>query len=384
VGNDVERHPEFDQAPGLVYLNHAAVAPWPERTRVAVARFAAENQLHGARHYERWLTVEARLRGQLRRLIGAADDAEIALLKSTSEALSVVAHGLDWQPGESVVTAHEEFPSNRVVWQSLAPLGVTTRLVRLDGADDPEAVLFASVDDSTRLLSISAVQYASGLRMDLARIGAFCRERGILFCVDAIQQLGALPFDVEAIHADFVAADGHKWLLGPEGLALFYCRGEHLERLRLHQYGWHMLAERGDYTQQAWTPADDATRFECGSPNMLGIHGLSASLSLFEELGMATVAERIGHHAGRRADALAARDDCELLSPADPERRAGIVTFRPLVADHAVLHRTLQQAGLVCAKRAGGIRLSPHFWHGDADIDAALAQIDAALAGPER
>ena len=380
----MDRHPEFDQAPGLVYLNHAAVAPWPERTRAAVARFAAENRQRGAQHYGRWLETERRLRAQLCGLIGAADVGEIALLKSTSEGLSVVAHGLDWQIGDSIVTAREEFPSNRVVWQSLAPRGVTTRLVRLTGAADPEAALFASVDASTRLLAISAVQYASGLRLDLARIGTFCRERGILFCVDAIQQLGALPLDVAAIQADFVAADGHKWLLAPEGLALFYCRAEHLERLRLHQYGWHMLANAGDYEQTDWHPVADARRFECGSPNMLGIHALAASLSLFEELGMAAVAAGIERHAGRLTAALAARDDCQLLSPATPERRAGIVTFRPCNGRDEALHRALQAADVVCARRGGGIRLSPHFWHADADIDRALERIDAALVELDR
>ena len=175
----MSRHPEFDQAPGLVYLNHAAVAPWPERTRAAVSRFAAENQLRGAQHYRHWLEVEQRLRGQLQRLINADATAEIALLKSTSEGLSVIAHGLDWHPGDTIVTAREEFPSNRVTWQSLAPQGVTTRLVELAGRDDPEAALLDAVDDSTRLLSISAVQYADGLRMDLPRIGAFLEARGL-------------------------------------------------------------------------------------------------------------------------------------------------------------------------------------------------------------
>jgi len=375
----VQRHPEFVQAPGLVYLNHAAVAPWPERTRAAVARFAAENQLRGAQHYGRWLEVEAALRERLRWLIGAADTRGIALLKSTSEGLSLVAHGLEWRPGDTVVCPDEEFPSNRVVWQSLAPQGVTTRLVALAGAADPEAALMAAVDDSTRLLAVSAVQYARGLRLDLPRLGAFCRERGVLFCVDAIQQLGALPFDVEACGADFVAADGHKWLLAPEGLALFYCRPEHLERLRLHQYGWHMLAERGDYTRTAWRPADDATRFECGSPNMLGIHGLAASLSLLEEVGMETVAARIDRHVGRLLDWLQARADVELLSPVESERRAGIVTFRPRHGDDGALYRALMGADVVCARRGGGVRLSPHFWHGDDDLDLALARLEAAL-----
>ncbi|HEY5791169.1 MAG TPA: aminotransferase class V-fold PLP-dependent enzyme [Gammaproteobacteria bacterium] len=375
----MQRHPEFAQAAGLIYLNHAAVAPWPQRTRAAVERFAVENHLHGARHYRDWMEVEERLRERLRRLVNAADSGEIALLKNTSEGLSVVAHGLGWRPGESVVSAREEFPSNRVPWQSLQRLGVETRLATLDGAADPEQALFDLVDDSTRLLAVSAVQYGRGLRMDLARIGRFCRERGLLFCVDAIQQLGALPFDARAIGADFVVADGHKWLLAPEGLALFYCRGELLERLQLHQYGWNMLAARGDYERLDWQPAGDARRFECGSPNMLGIHALDASLSLLEEVGMTTVGERVSANADRLAGALRARDDCTLLSPQEPRRRAGIVCFRPRHAAPEPLHRRLQEAGVICALRGGGIRLSPHFYHGSDDIAAAIEVIGGVL-----
>lgn len=213
----VNYHPEFPQEPGLIYLNHAAVAPWPARTAEAVRRFAEENLRVGALHYPRWLETERSLRESLRALLNAASTDDIALLKNTSEALSVVAHGLDWRPGDVVITARQEFPSNRVVWESLREQGVEVRLADLAEADTPEEALIALADERTRLLSISSVQYGTGLRMNLARLGRFCREHGILFCVDAIQSLGGLRMDVQAIQADFVMADGHKWMLGPEG-----------------------------------------------------------------------------------------------------------------------------------------------------------------------
>src|SRR5690606_10525724 len=207
---------EFPQDKDLCYLNHAAVAPWPKRSHDAVVRFAAENVTHGARHYPRWLAIEVHLREQLQRLVNAPSSADISLLKNTSEGLSVIAAGLDWQPGDRVLISNQEFPSNRIPWQALARVGVTVDQADI-GGDDPEAALIAAMTPETRLLSISSVQYGTGLRMDLARLGEACRERGILFCVDAIQSLGVLPMDVQAINADFVVADGHKWMLGPEG-----------------------------------------------------------------------------------------------------------------------------------------------------------------------
>ncbi|TPW13737.1 MAG: hypothetical protein FD130_1522, partial [Halothiobacillaceae bacterium] len=238
---------EFPQEPGLCYLNHAAVAPWPKRTMQAVTQFAIENMTLGATHYPRWLTKEAQLREQLRELINAPTRDDIALLKNTSEALSVVAYGLPWQAGDNIVISDQEFPSNRIVWESLANRGVELRSVALESAATPEEALLQAIDSRTRLLSISSIQYATGVRLHLERLGDYCHTHQVLFCVDAIQSLGALPLDVQAIHADFVMADGHKWLLGPEGVALFYCSSRAREWLTLQQFGWHMVENLGDY-----------------------------------------------------------------------------------------------------------------------------------------
>ncbi|MDH5736440.1 MAG: aminotransferase class V-fold PLP-dependent enzyme, partial [Gammaproteobacteria bacterium] len=238
----------FDLEPGIIHLNHAAVAPWPRKTVQTVKSFADENGSRGSGRYLQWVALETELRQRLAQLINAPSYDEIALLKSTSEGLSVIAYGLDWNAGDNIVIAAEEFPSNRIVWQSLQSQGVEVRLVDVSSTDTPEQALIEQFDSRTRLLSISSVQYASGLRLQLDILGQACKAQGILYCVDAIQHIGALRFDVQAIDADFVVADGHKWMLGPEGLALFYCRRSLIPQLKLHQYGWHML-ENLDFDQ---------------------------------------------------------------------------------------------------------------------------------------
>lgn len=355
-------HPEFPLDEDLVYLNHAAVSPWPTRTAEAVQQFAQENMRCGSLYYGRWLEVEQGLRESLRVLLNAPSADDIALLKNTSEALSVVAYGLDWRAGDVVITTRQEFPSNRIVWESLRERGVEVRLADLEQAATPEEALMALADKRTRLLSVSSVQYATGLRMDLERLGRFCRDNGILFCVDAIQSIGALRMDVQAIGADFVMADGHKWMLGPEGLAVFYTTPESRERLRLNQYGWHMVEHAGDFDRVDWRIAPGARRFECGSSNMLGIHALHASLSLLHETGMAEVEQAVLARAERLFALIRERDELELVTSAADGRYAGIVTFRHCAADHAELYRYLTGHGVICALRGGGIRFSPHFY----------------------
>ncbi|MCQ4286261.1 aminotransferase class V-fold PLP-dependent enzyme [Pseudomonas stutzeri] len=370
---------EFPQIEGLRYLNHAAVAPWPRRAADAVTAFAQQNITLGARDYPQWLAVETSLRGRLARLLNAPSSADIALVKNTSEALSFVAFGLDWKAGDQIVISDEEFPSNRVVWEALKPQGVEVLQVNLKG-DDPEADLLAACGPKVRLMAISAVQYASGLRLDLPRLGEGCEQRGVLFCIDAIQQLGALPFDVQQYRCAFAMADGHKWLLGPEGLGVFYCRSDLRAKLKLHEYGWHMLEHAGDYERNDWQPARSARRFECGSPNLLGAMALDASLSLLEEVGMNEVglalAERIDH----LQHELSAMPGIELLSPADPARRAGIMTFRIDGWGNQALFERLKTEQIVCALRGGGIRLSPHFYTRPEVIEQSLAVIRGLLA----
>lgn len=368
---------EFGLQEGLVYLNHAAVAPWPRRTAEAVKQFAVENFTLGAKNYKNWLAVETQLRIQLQRLINAPSPADIALLKNTSEGLSFIAFGLPWRAGDNVVITDQEFPSNRIVWESLARLGVQVRRAPLS-ANDPEESIVAAMDKRTRLVAVSSVQYATGLRLDLALLGQACRERNVLFCVDAIQSLGALAFDVQQIQADFVVADAHKWMLGPEGIALFYCRAELRTELALHEFGWHMVEDNNNYDRQDWTVAASARRFECGSPNMLGIFALQASLNLLAEIDMSRVEQAVLSNARYLMQALNEHPLLTLVTSCDEGRFGGIVTFK--WRDNTrpdTLFDYLSHNGIVCAMRGGGIRFSPHFYTAQNKLDRALDVLSA-------
>jgi selenocysteine lyase/cysteine desulfurase len=374
----MDRHPEFPQQDDLVHFNHAGVGPWPLRTAEAVGVFARENMLMGSSRYPEWVNTENEVKEWLAQLVNASA-AEIALLKNTSEGLSVVAWGLDWKPGDNVVFPAEEFPSNRVVWESLAVQGVEIRKITVHGTDDPEASLLDAIDSNTRLLSCSAVQYASGIRMDLQRLGEYCHKKDVLFCVDAIQQIGALEFDVEAIQADFVVADAHKWLLSPEGIALFYCRDAVRDRLALKQYGWHMLKNNLDFDNPDWEVAEDARRFECGSPNMTGIHALHASLSLFRETGIETIERNIFNNISYLIDILNKYSEISINSDTRGDRRSGILVFTVDKADQQQIYQSLMNQGIMCALRAGNIRFSPHFYHTRDELDHAIDILAATL-----
>ena len=370
---------QFPVCSNLIHLNHAAVGPWPQATAEAVCAFARENVEFGSLHYLRWLELEKQLRQQLAELINAASVDEIALVKNTSEGLSFVAYGLPWQPGDNVVGIQQEFPSNRFVWDSLASKGVQFRQLDLDSSRDPEQALMALCDNNTRLISISAVQYHNGLRMDLPRIGRFCREQNILFCVDAIQQLGALQFDVQHIGADFVIADGHKWLLSGEGLGLFYVRNAVMDRLQILQYGWHMAKPLADYSAHSFELASSARRFECGSPNMLGIHAMQASLGVLLSTGLDLIERQVLENSRFLLQGLSAIAGVEVLTDSTAQRLSGIVTFNSEQLSADKLYQRLSVENILCAPRGGGVRLSPHFYTPRTQLEQALAVIERVL-----
>ncbi len=353
---------EFALDDDIIYLNHAAVAPWPKRTCDAVIKFAEQNLHVGSKHYLDWLKKEQELRHQFKTLLNAPSAEDIALVKNTSEALSFVAYGLDWNANDNIVTSNEEFPSNRIPWQSLSDQGVELRQADLTQDLSPEDALFSLVDRNTRLITISSIQFATGTRLDIEKIGRFCKQNNILFCIDAIQSLGAVQFDVQACHADFVMADGHKWLLGPEGLGVFYTTPEARNRLKLTQYGWHMMKDIHNYENKPWDIHPTSQRFECGSPNMLAIHALSSSLSLLLELGMDKVENKVLENAQILNDLIAQSKHLSLLSNNNKKFQSGIVIFKHNTIATIDLYRFLQKNGVICAQRGRGIRFSAHFY----------------------
>jgi selenocysteine lyase/cysteine desulfurase len=366
---------EFNLQQDLIYLNHAAVSPWPARTAKAVQTFAEANMIEGSLHYPEWLHKESELRRQAMCMLNAPSADDIALLKNTSESLSVVAYGLDWKKGDNIVSSNQEFPSNRIVWESLASKGVEFREADLGSSSSPEDALFSCVDEKTKLITISSVQYGTGLRIDLKQIGEFCGQRSILLCVDAIQSLGAIQFDVQDMNADFVMADGHKWMFGPEGLAIFYTKPEARDRLNLNQYGWHMVEALGDFDRREWQSARTARRFECGSPNMLGTHALNASLSLLMEIGMERVEKQVLRRSEYLIGKISAHDNLELITSGAKNRYAGIITVKKFNVANERLFQHLSDNNIFCALRGGGVRLSPHFYTPIEHLDQAIETI---------
>lgn len=368
----------FQLDKNIIHLNHAAVAPWPLVTRDAVIVFANENATTGSQHYDVWLQTEQQLKQKLKQLVNAQSIDEIAILKNTSEGLSLIAQGLSFNSGDNVVVPAEEFPSNRVVWQALQSQGVEVRLIPVQDVDDPEQALINAMDKNTRLVSCSSVQYARGLRLDLTRLGNACKQNASLFCIDAIQSLGAMAFDAQACHADFVVADGHKWMCGPEGTALFYCRKEVQPLLQLRQYGWHMLKDAFDFSHKnsAVQIADNAQRFESGSPNMMGITALNASLGLLLDIGIDVIEKKVIANAAYLLKQLQSMPQIKILSPVVAGRYGGIVTFEKLDVDNVKLYQQLQDNNVICAYRGDGIRFSPHFYTETENMDKALAMVN--------
>lgn len=380
-----EYQDQFPVNKNCSYLNHAAVAPWPKCTSVAVQDFASENCQTGAQGYLTWLKKEQDLRVKLAKLVGTDNPETIALVKNTSEALSLVAYGLNWQAGDIIVISDDEFPSNRIVWQSLADkFGVIVKQVAINPSN-PEANFLAEIkkhSEKPKLISVSAVQYASGIKLDLEKLGKACKQHQVLFCVDAIQAVGAMPFHCDDWQIDFAMADGHKWMLGPEGLGFFFVKQEHIKNLNLYQYGWHMIENAGDYSQTQWTPAKSAKRFECGSPNMLAGYALEASTDLLLQVGLENVANSIEQNTDYLINKLEELG-AHILSAKAADIRAGIVTFRFDQINSTELYQKLMANDVVCANRGGGVRFSPHFHTTKECMDNAI-NILSKLMNEER
>ncbi|HET6564731.1 MAG TPA: aminotransferase class V-fold PLP-dependent enzyme [Xanthomonadales bacterium] len=368
---------QFKTIEGVIYLNHAAISPWPVCTTKAVMAFAEENSAEGPEGYRHWLAREHQLRRGLATLLNAGSPADIALLKNTTEGICTVAFGLDLQPGDNIVLPRDEFPSNCLPWLAQAERGVEIRQVDIRQAEDAEAALLGAMDDRTRLLATSAVQWTDGFRLDLEQLGQGCRQRGVLFFVDAIQQLGALQLDVETAHIDFLAADAHKWLLGPEGVAVFFTTAPARAQLKLLQQGWHALQDHWVFDGDA-PVTDTARRFEAGSPNSLGQAAMHASLRLLLDAGMLQVEQRVLQNTARLFNGLENIPGIELCSRQDPGRRSGIVSFRHRTKSVDQLHDDLQAMGLRCSLRNAAIRLSPHFYQGEDCMDRVLEKIEEA------
>ncbi|MEX2026707.1 MAG: aminotransferase class V-fold PLP-dependent enzyme [Pirellulaceae bacterium] len=353
------------------YFDHAAVAPLPQPARQAISTWLDEAAEEGDTIWPRWAKRMESLRGTAAAMIHA-DPAEIALVPNTTTGITLVAEGFPWQSGDNVVTLANEFPSNIYPWMNLQSRGVETRLVPVDGGRVDLGRIENAMDARTRIVTISWVGYASGWRIDPAEVAALAHRRGALLFLDAIQGLGVFPLDVEASGIDFAAADGHKWMLGPEGAGLLYIRREHLDRLRPMICGWHSVLAGSRYDQIEFKLKPAAVRYEGGSQNMVGFTGLNASLEMLRDLGVGPNASPVADRVLEITDYAVAKLrelGLPLVSPHEGNHRSGIVTFQTPNADPLKVRQQLADRGIAAACRGGGIRLSPHGYAIEEEID---------------
>jgi selenocysteine lyase/cysteine desulfurase len=350
----------------LIYLNHAAVAPLSKPVAEAIRHLADDCLNFGSLHYDEWLATYEGLRVAAARLIGA-DRSEIALVKNTSEGIATIAIGLNWKPGDRVVAFREEFPANYYPWKRMEEKGlevtwlsVTDPLDRIDEACR-----------GARLLAISFVQFLSGYRAPIEAIGEICHRNRCIYLVDAIQGLGAFPLDVGTCHIDALSADGHKWLLGPEGCGILYISRDLQERVEPVEFGWTNVASYADYSSRDMTLRRDAGRYEPGTLNTVGCFALRSAIELLLEIGVENIAPAVLELGDRIAKGVESKG-YEVMGPRTPESASGIVTFRKGGMDAKDLVRRMRDAKISAAPRAGWVRTSPHFYISPEDIDEML------------
>ncbi len=364
---------EFPIVKTGIYLDHAGVAPIPVRVIREVDKFLDEAAEKAVMNYETWMERVEGVRALSARLVGAEKD-EIAFIKNTSHGISIVTGGLDWKEGDNVLVFEKEFPSNIYPWLDLKRKGVEVRFIPLREErirmDDIEKMM----DRRTRVVSMSSVQSLNGFMINLKELGALCRRKGVLFFVDAIQSLGVVPMDVREFGVDFLAADGHKWLLAPEGTGIFYCRMGRVSELRPNLIGWKSVKNDYDFENIDFTLKENALRFEEGSFNVMGVWALGAALDLLFEIGIENVGARI-HALGDLIMDEAGKRGFRLRTIRDRSERGGIVSFSGGF-DPVVLKKRLRESNIVVNNRGGALRMAPHFYNTEEEIIKVFEEID--------
>ena len=362
---------QFPVASHWAFLDHAAVAPLPAPAVAALHAYAASLAANGIAAVKEWMNRVVEVRGLAARLINAPSSDDVYFVPSTTHGISVVAEGFPWEPGDNVVLAAEEYPANQYPWMNLAHRGVEVRSVPSRGGRLDVADLRAAMTDRTRVLTVSSVEFASGFRNDLDALGELCRERGVFFFVDAIQSLGVFPLDVQRTPIDALAADGHKWMLGPEGAGFGYVRREWVERLHPIGVGAFSVVRPLEFSTIDFTLKPHAGRWEGGAMNVPGITAFGASLELLLTAGTENVERRVLELTDHLCDRARSRG-WTVFSSREPAEKSGIVSLvHPTLPPDEVMRRC-RAAGVVVNNRAGRVRVSPHAYNTESEIDRFL------------
>jgi cysteine desulfurase/selenocysteine lyase len=352
-------------------MNHAGVSPMSQRARAAIEHVIDESINRPYRDH--WAQDEAdRVRGLLAQLVNASPDS-IALTRSTAHGMSMLAQGLAWETGDNVVGAMGEYPANVYPWMALAERGVEFRQANIAGGRITPASIFELVDGRTRLVSVSHVEFWNGFRLDIDAIGSECRRRGIVFAVDVMQSAGALRIDAQRWPVDFCAAGAGKWLMGPPGIGFCWCAAPLLERIRPVIVGVGSVAGSDRYFDYDLTPASGARRFEESVVSLLDTAAFGAALELLLEIGTEAIEARVLELASRLARGLATLE-CEIIEPwpRSREESSGIVSFKKAGVPAEEVLRDLTAANVIARMHRDFVRLSPHFYNTEEEVDRVL------------
>ncbi len=373
LANDELRHREFPVSQNKIFLGHAGVCPLPRRVAQAMTDCANGGTLGDQEAFVMHRLADARKLGA--QLLNCQAD-EVSLVGPTSLGLSLVAAGLNFRKGDNILIYHDDYPSNVYPWMALAARGVQVRLLNTRGLGTIRTIdVMGQVDENTRLVALASCHFISGHRLEHDAIGKFLRERNILFCLDAIQTLGAFPTTVE--HVDFLAADAHKWLLGPCGAGLLYVKTDLQEKLNPPVYGWHNVRCPDFVAQEKIEFRSGAKKFEAGTHNLVGLTGLIAAMELALEIGVDNIAAELLRKRAWLVPALQAKGYTVLNAGPKPENAGGITSFFAPGKNLAELHQKLADAGVVASLRADRkgqnyLRFSPHFYVTDAELERAV------------
>ncbi len=354
-----------------IYLDHAAVSPIPQRSVQAGYNFLNELSHESHTHFESWIEKIHHVKSTLANLLHCDQD-EVTFIKNTSEGLLKVANGIDWKKGDNIVLFSNEFPSNVYPWQSLENRGVEIRFVpENEGAFHIEDIE-QCIDHKTRLLSVSFVEFSTGYKNNLIEIGKLCHKRNIIFVVDAIQGLGAIPINVKDCHIDFLSSGGHKWLMSGMGIGCFYANLSSIDKLSHYIYGHGAVDSHIDFLNYKLSPRNTAQRFDDGLFNIAGIYTMDASLNLLLEVGI----ENIYNHIKGVTDYLISNlyaKGYKILSPAQIDSRSGIISFYSDIHKSDDIFKLLKKNNIIISNRRNAIRVSTHFYNTNKDIDQLLS-----------
>ncbi|MDQ2680999.1 MAG: aminotransferase class V-fold PLP-dependent enzyme [Candidatus Eremiobacteraeota bacterium] len=371
---------EFSVTRKYAYFNHAAVGVLPQSSRRALTQFVddqAEGGVMGVFGYELKMPE---YRERFGNFIGAQGD-EIAFLRNTGDGASILAAGVRWEAGDELLLCDNEFPSNALPWLTVRERGVAVRFVETANQRLTPDILRAQMTAKTKVVTVSWVSFNDGYRHDLASLAEVAHERGALFCVDAIQGLGAFPLDVRACNIDALYGSGAKWMLSLQGVGYFYLRASLLDRLQLASPGWRSVADMWDFLNYDQPLRDDAGRFEGGTPNFIGALSIASAVELLERAGVQRIADHVLMLTDRLESGLRGLG-ARIASLRGPGVSSGILTFGCHGTDPIALGKRLQHEGIITTYRANGIRISPHGYNTTDEVDHLLDVVKSALLTP--